>query len=136
MGLSSLNFINQGIMPSNITTYTNPPRPAPGNGSLEGEIALGILGYQTGNPNIVMFQVQDSAGTTSTLTINTDNSGINIVDAISANGTPITDYYSVDVGVNTVSGGDWSLAFSVSLRDGKTAPFKFVKGKTTDDLPY
>ena len=135
MGLSSLSFIDEGIQPSDFTVYPIPPKPASGNGSLDGEITISILGYQTGNPNVIIFQVQDSAGTSSALTLNGDNSGINVVDAISTNRSPITDYYSVDTGLNTVSGGDWSLAFNVSLRDGKTAPFKFVKGKPTEDTP-
>ena len=138
MGLSSLTFIDAGVMPTNYTRFPIAPRTAPGNGSLDGEISLNIIGYQTGNPNVIIFVVQDTAGTSSTLTLNGDDSGINLVDAISADGNPVSDYYSVDMGLNTVSGPDWTLSFNVTLRDGKTAPYKFVKGKPTEDTvtPY
>lgn len=135
MGLSSLTFIDEGKLPNDITAFTNPPIVAPGSGNLDNEIVLNILGYQSSNPNVLIFEVIDSSGVSSMLTLNNDENAIHVVNGVSPSRDPVTDYYSVDVGMNTVSGGDWSLDFNVSLNDGETAPYIFVKGKTTDDLP-
>ena len=133
MGLSSLTLLCRGTLPSNYSRYTTPPNPGAGNGPLEGEIALSILGYQSNDTDVIIFGVQDSAGTSSIVSLNSDNSAINIQDVVSADGPQITSYYSVNFGEDTVT-NDWTLSFSVALRDGKTSPYKFVKGKS--DFPH
>lgn len=131
MALSNLKFLNTGGSPNiAVTGFLNPPTSSGGN--LEGEVGLSIAGYATDNNHLIVFSVYDSAYTSSSVSLKSDNSSINLVDSLDNDRSTNFSWYSVDMGLDTVNGGDWSLKFNIVLKDTTTPSYIFVKGKSTE----
>ena len=131
MALSNLTFLNQGDSPNiAVTGYLYPPTSSGGN--LETEVGLTIMGYATNNNHLIVFSVFDSAFTQSALSLKSDNSSINLTDTADSDRTTTRSWYSIDMGLDTVNGADWSLKFNITLKDLTTPSFIFVKGKPTE----
>ena len=132
MALSNLTLINRGTSPNiSITPYTNPPTVEPGSGNMENEVSFSVLGYTTGNANVLVFLVVDSLFTSSALALSRDNLTINVKDTRTTSASIITTFYSVDMGLDSVNGADWRLPFYTTLRDMTTQDYIFVKGKAS-----
>lgn len=131
MALSNLRFLNNGDSPNiGVTGYLNPPTASGGN--LESEVSLSIGGYASNNNHLIVFSVLDSPNTGSSLSLKSDNSSVNLVDSLDNDRNSTRSWYSIDMGLDTVNGGDWSLQFNITLKDTTTPSYIFVKGKSTE----
>ncbi len=132
MALSSLTFLGTAPPGANYCTYFA-PGVAPGRltqGSLENEVSFGNLGYTNQNQNVLVFSVTASANTTAAISLNPDGTAINIDDQAGSNSGQVINYYSVNLGMNSVTGGGWSLTFNAKTKDKKTGSWVFVKSST------
>lgn len=134
MALSSLNQVLQGSLPAYgvyrpapTSVYSNPNNP-------ESEVSFIILGYLVSNPNIMLFSATASINTTTNLSINTNtsNDAITVSDTLGQNKQQVSNYYTVDFGMDTSSNG-WSLNFNITLKDGSVGSWVFTKKKVVDD---
>ena len=131
MALSNLTFLNSGVSPNiEVTGFLNPPTSSGGN--LENELELTVAGYAKSNNHLIVFSVFDTAYTQSSLSLNSDNLSVNLTDSRNSNNYSNRNWYSIDMGLDTVNGGDWSLKFNITLKDLTTPSFIFVKGKSTE----
>lgn len=133
MSLSNLTQLAGGSLPA-YTRYSPSPTGVY-TGPSETELQISILGSLNSDTNVMVFSVNDSIDTSSSLGINTSASTdtINVTD-----GGPTTPgatyYYAVNFGTDT-SRNEWSLNFNITLKDGSTASWIFTKGKSEEDLP-
>lgn len=134
MSLSNLNQVLQGSLPAYgvyqpapTSLYSNPNNP-------ETEVGFIILGYLLSNTNIMLFQVNASMNTASTLSLNANAStdAITVSDATGQNRQQQSNYYTVDFGSDT-SNNSWTLNFNITLKDGTTGSWVFTKKKVGDD---
>jgi hypothetical protein len=132
MALSNLTLLSQGNAPNiAVTPYGIPPTVAPGSGNMDNEVGFNVLGYTTGNTNVLVFRVVDWFNTSSALALSRDNLSITVTDTRTAVPDITTSFYSVDMGMDTVNGADWRLTFNVILRDSTQQSYIFVKGKAS-----
>lgn len=132
MALSSLNQVLQVpaynvYQPAPTSRYSDPNNP-------ESEVSFIILGYLLSNTSIMLFQVNSSTNTTSTVSLNANavTDALSVIDVVGQNRQQQSNYYTVDFGTDT-SIKDWSLNFNITLKDGSVGSWVFTKKKVGDE---
>lgn len=128
MALSSLTFLSNSAPSGGYYIAFNPPVPGRlTQGELENQLSFSLLGYTAQNQNVLVFAVTVAPNTYAAISLNGTNSAINVVDQDGSNSVGYTNYYSVDLGMNSVSGGSWELQLNATMKDKKTGTWVFVK---------
>jgi hypothetical protein len=131
MRLSSLTFIGSSAPTAGYYTPFSPPVPGRlSQGTLEDQVWFGLLGYTTINPNVVVISIGTAANTSAGVNISDDGTSIEVEDVAGSNGLPLTNYYTVNMGMNSVTGGGWTLTFNAETKDKKSGTWVFVKSTT------
>ena len=131
MALSSLTNLGTNS-PTGLSSYSPAPTGSLKSGNLEGQVGFAVVGFLTRDQNTLVFKVNTTANVLSTLSLSTDNKSIVVTDTAQGQSAASTEYYSVNMGLNTVNGGDWTLTIGTTLLDGTSASYVFVKGKPTE----
>lgn len=128
MRLSSLTFIGSSAPSAGYYTPFSPPVPGRlSEGTLENQVWFGLLGYTNINQNVLVISISTAANTSAGASISDDGTSIEVEDVAGSNGLPLTNYYTVNMGMNSITGGSWTLEFNATTKDKKTGTWVFVK---------
>jgi hypothetical protein len=127
------DLTNQDLKIGPSPTYTDFRKtPQSTKKSVPNEIHIRLLGWESDDPNSVIgFVVDCEANYKAIVSLNSDNSGINVAVSESIKQDPTSMQYTVNLG-GGAKATEWTLPFAPSI-GGNTGSWVFSKAKGDDN---